>query len=137
MKILTPNEIGAVLAYTFVTDLAKSLLILAGLIGVSIVMPLKWFHDDFVVRGGLSVLFSSAFMMFLVFNSIPFDQLNNYVIGGLLHFAFLHFIIGYVSPLRKIIDVLADRSTIFLYISIPSSVLALIIVLIRNVLGEA
>jgi len=135
VKFLTINEISVILAYTFVTNLIESLLILIGLVIVAAVLPAKWLQDDFIVRGGLSVFYLLGFVMFVSYNLISFDQLiNNYLIRGVIDFVFLHFVIGYVGPLQSFIYSIADRATIFLYIYIPLSILSLIFVLIRNIL---
>ena len=135
LKFLTVGEIGGILAYTLAVDFLESILILAGLIVISICLPIKWFHDDFIVRGGVTVLYSLGFFIFLALKPNPTYQLNNYVIRGIVDLAFLHFVIKDVSLFRKVINSLADRSTVFLYLSIPSSLLALAIVLYRNIAG--
>jgi hypothetical protein len=134
LKFLTLGEIGSVLAYTIVTDLAESLLILMGLIIVSVILPKKWFRDDFIVRGGGSVLYLLILFMVIARNTTPYEQLvSKYAIRGLIDFSFLQLMLGEIRLLRKIVSELADRSTIFLYLSIPSSALALIVVLIRSI----
>lgn len=134
LKFLTLGEIGAILAYIIVTNLIDSLLVLASLIFVSIVLPTKWLRDNFIVRGGMSVLYLLILVINVAYNAVPFDQLNNYVVRGVIDLAFLHFVIGYVPPLQRFIYSLADRSTVFLYLSIPSSVLAMVVVLFLNII---
>ena len=46
----------------------------------------------------------------------------------------LVFLVDQVGFLRRVLDELASRLTIFLYISIPVSVIALLVVLIRNII---
>ena len=133
IKYLTFNEIGILLAYTLVTNLFESTLILIGLIAISIVLPMKWFHNDFVARGGLNVLYLLLLITLVAYNAAPVNQLGNYITRAVIDLAFLNFVIGYVPPLQRFIVSLADRSTIFLYLSIPSSILALIVVFFRNI----
>ena len=135
LKFLTLGEISGILAYTLAVDFLESLLILAGLIVISICLPIKWFHDDFIVRGGVTVLYSLGFFIFLAYKLNLTYQLNNYIIRGIIDLAFLHFVIKDVNLFRKVIISLADRSTVFLYLSIPSSLLAIVIVLYRNISG--
>jgi hypothetical protein len=133
LKFLTVSEIGAVLAYTLATDLFESILVLFGLIIIAVVLPTKWFRDDFILRGGVSVLYLLVFFMVISYNVPPLDQvISKYGLRVLIDFAFLHFVLGEVRLLRKFIGSLADRSTIFLYLSIPSSALALVVVLVRQ-----
>ena len=135
IKFLTVGEIGGVLAYTLAVDFLESLLVLAGLIVIAVCLPLKWFHDDFIVRAGVTVLYSLGFFIFLALQPNPSYQLSNYIIRGIVDLAFLHFVIKDVSLFRKVTSSLADRSTVFLYLSIPLSLLALVIVLYRNIAG--
>ena len=135
IKFLTLGEISGILAYTLAIDFLESLLILAGLIVVSICLPLKWFHNDFIVRAGVTVLYSLGFFIFLAYKANSPSQLNGYIIRGVIDLAFLHFVIKDVSVFRKVIDSLADRSTVFLYLSVPASLLAVIVVLYRNISG--
>ena len=135
LKFLTLGEISGILAYTLAVDFLESLLILAGLIVISICLPIKWFHDDFIVRAGVTVLYSLGFFIFLAYRPNPSYQLNTYIIRGIIDLVFLHLVIKDVSLLRKVINSLADRSTVFLYLSIPASLLALVIVLYRNISG--
>ena len=133
LKFLTVGEISSVLAYTLATDLVESILVMFGLVIIAVVLPSKWFRDDFIMRGGISVLYLLIFFMVISHNATPLDQvISKYALRGFIDFAFLHFVLGEVRLLRKFIGSLADRSTVFLYLSIPSSALALVVVLIRQ-----
>jgi hypothetical protein len=132
MKFLTVSEIGILLAYTLTMNAIESILILSVPTFISVVLPAKWFHDDFVIRGGLSVLYVLFFAMFASHNAISFSEINKFILRGVVDLAFLHFVIGYVHPLRSFIKSLAERSTTFLYFSVPSSVIAGIIILIQE-----
>jgi hypothetical protein len=132
ISFLTVGEIGVILAYTLATDAFESILVLSIPILFSILLPSKWFRDDFVIRGGLSVLYVLIFIIFVSYNAIPFSQLDKLILRAVVDLAFLHFVIGYVHPLRKFIESLADRSSTFLYLTIPSSIIAGIIILIRS-----
>lgn len=133
LKFLTVGEIGAVFAYILATDLFESILILFGLVIVAAILPPKWFHDDFILRGGLSVLYLLIFLMVISKHATSFDEvISKYAIRALIDFSFLHFVLGEVRLLRKFVGSLAKRSTVFLYLSIPSSALALVVVLIRQ-----
>lgn len=133
MKFLTPLEIGSILAYTLVNDLLESLLILVGLIVIAFILPRKWLMDDFVIRGGLSVLYVLILFVFIASNKVSIQQINKYWIWASVGFVILHFVVSKISLFRKAIETLAYSSTIFLYLTVPLSLLALIVVFIRNI----
>jgi hypothetical protein len=129
---LTIGEISVIFAYTLTSDAIESILILFVSTLVSILLPSKWFRDDFVVRAGMSVVYILIFFMYLSYYAIPASQLNKLILRAMVDLAFLHFVIGYVQPLRKFIESLADRSTAFLYLTIPSSIVAVLIIFVRS-----
>ena len=134
LKFLTPGEISSILAYTLALDLFESLLILAGLVVISIILPVKWFRDDFIVRSGVSALYLLGYFIFMANQPDPSKQPENFILRKVIDLALLQYVVRDFSLLRKAIATLADRSTVFLYLSIPSSLLALIVVLYRNII---
>jgi hypothetical protein len=135
LKFLTLGEISSILAYTFALDFLESLLVLAGLIVISVILPTKWFRDNFIVRAGVSALYLLGFFMFAASQPDPSKQPDNYILRRIIDLVLLQYVVRDVSLLRKAITSLADRSTVFLYLSIPASLLALVVVLYRNILG--
>jgi len=44
---------------------------------------------------------------------------------------FIVYLAGRLNPFKRVLELLADRAIIFLYISLPLSILSLVVVLIR------
>jgi hypothetical protein len=133
LKFLSPGEIGAIAAYALVSDLFESLLILACLLLIAGLLPENWMRGDFVLRGGLSALYILLLFVFVAYNQIPYQQIKEYWIWSVLGLGGLHLVAGKVRLIRKAIERLANGATLFLYLSLPLSALALLVVLIRNI----
>jgi hypothetical protein len=139
IDFLNIGEILSVLTYPLATNLIESLLVLCAPLLLSVILPQKWFHDVFVARGAALVLAGLLYAIFLAFqfqtiNGYPDAVLNIWSLAlaaGII--GLIVFVVGRTPLLRKGIEALADRSTIFLYITIPLSVIALLLILIRLV----
>jgi len=134
---LTIGEIVTVFAYALVTNLFESLLILAGLNLFACLLPKRWFRDSFVSRGLLLVSLGIGYLMY--FASL-FGKEGDYPEGLLvwspLAFGlFLGFslVLDRVPFIRNLAEAIADRLTVFLYLTVPLSVISLLLVLVRNV----
>jgi len=136
MDFLTLGEIAAIYCYLLATNLLESLLALLGVVMVSLILPPKWFREVFVIRA--SVLAASVLISFMVFEShfkAPaeyFHKLPIYLIPIILLGGILAFLAGWIPIIRKGVEILAENAVIFLYISLPLSLLSLIIVIGRN-----
>jgi len=135
IKFLTAEEIGVILCYTLATDFVESLLFLIGLLSISFILPADWFRDDFVARSGLITLSILILFMFVSYTPLSYKEfLTLYVLlGGFIYFNLIYLILKKTSLLWKLISLLADHSIIFLYISIPASVIAILVVFVRNI----
>ncbi len=131
------GEISIIYAYTAVVNLIESILVLSGIVAMSLVLPQKLFYERFVTRGSLLVLLGLGYLMY--FNKqlqpeLPFPySLAKWTPGIFLVILILAFMIDRIVFVARIMEVLADRLIIFLYISVPISVVALLTVLIRNI----
>ena len=131
------GDLAALFAYMVVVNLLESILVLLVPLVLSIILPHKWFYDRFKTRSISLILFGLGFLVYLNRNlhaDSPFPltlvRLIPIAAVGILILAFL---VDQVGFLRRVLDALANRLTIFLYISIPVSVIALLVVLIRNI----
>lgn len=130
-------ELLSLLAYAFATNLAESLVILFGIVALAVILPGKWFRDAFVARGAA---ISMAGLGCAIFVAEQFSDKNTYpafwlrlptllvvavVIGALAY------VCGRISPVRKFLEALADRVSIFAYIAAPLGVLSVVVVGIR------
>lgn len=140
LYFLNIGEILVVLAYSLATNFVESLIVLLVPIFVAFVLPRKWFADAFIARGVALVLPVLGYLIYLAYQphtenfDYPNEALNLaplVLVGTLL----LVFLAGRLGPMRKVLEDLADRAIISTYISIPFSILALLIVITRLILG--
>ena len=138
---MNAGEITLVYAYVLVSNLLESLLVVCIPIALGFILPSKWFRDSFVSRGTSLVLLGLGYFMFLAYQfqakeDYPSVLLKLWSVAlalGLI--AFLVFIIGKVPSLNKVLEFIAEQATILLYIYIPLSLVSLLIVLPRLLLG--
>jgi hypothetical protein len=134
---LNVGEILAALSYVLATNLLESLIVLCAPIFMSILLPTKWFHDLFVVRGTALIVPGLGYLMYIADhfqsrNEYPAIFFKGWSVS--LAFAVLFtfvFIAAKVTFLRKTIEFLADRAVIFLYIFLPLSLISIVTILFR------
>ena len=134
---LNTGEIMIVLAYAFATNLVESLAILCAPLAMSMVLPKTWFYDRFVARGAALVISGLGYMMvlanqFKTKDDYPSLTLKGWSLGlAVVLILFIVFLAGRLRLFQKVIEVVADRVIIFLYISVPLSLISLVVVLFR------
>jgi hypothetical protein len=138
LDFLPLGQIGAIFCYLMATNLIESLLALLGVIILSLILPQKWFRDLFVSRG--SVLAAGVLISIMVFEyhfDKPADYFNLYPLYFLWTFLLavvLAFLAGWIPTVRKTVEVFSENAVIFLYISLPLSLLSLIAIIVRNLI---
>jgi hypothetical protein len=119
-----------------VVNLLESVLVLLVPILMSIILPQKWFYDQFKTKSISLVLLGLGYLIYLdkkLYADFPFPlPLVRWIPVAGVAILLLVFLIDRVGFLRRVLDELANRLTIFLYISIPISVVSLLVILIRN-----
>jgi hypothetical protein len=124
------------LAYISVVNLMESLLVLLAPIALSLILPHKWFYDRFVTRGLLLASLGLGYLIYFdkqIQAGVPFPYaLAKWTPVVFVLILVLVFLLDKINFLGRILEDLADRLTIFLYILIPLTALSLVIVLIRN-----
>jgi hypothetical protein len=137
LYFLTIGEVLMVFAYSMMTNLFESLLILCLPLGLSLVLPRKWFSDVFTARSIVVVAITLAYTVYILNQFGSRDDYPNNVIrlipAVLLFSVALAFFIGKSGTLVKAIDFFAERTIVFLYIAIPVSLVSLLIVAARTV----
>jgi hypothetical protein len=131
------GEIAIVLAYIIATNFLESLFILCAPLFLSMLLPLKWFRDLFVARGASLAFLGLGYMMFIAYrynsrNGYPSILLKAWSIAlaaGII--ALLIFMAGKIPLVKKMVEAIAERSTIFLYIYVPLSIISCLVVLYR------
>ena len=132
---LSIGEILTIYAYSFATNFLESLLVLCLPLALGFILPRKWFLDAFVARSTIVVLSVLGYAAYIL---TQFNSREDYP-GNLIRlFPFvllaslvLAFLVGKVKFLTKSLDFFAEQTTVFLYISIPLSLIALLVVLMR------
>ena len=135
LYFLSIGEIITIYVYSLATNLIESLLVLCLLLGLSLLLPRKWFSDAFITR---SVIVTLSMLGYAAFILTQFQSREDYP-GGivrLLPVAFLAslvfaFLAGKVKFLVKAIELFAQQTTIFLYLTLPLSLISLLVVLVR------
>ena len=135
---LNVGEILGVLAYSMVTNLLESIVVLLGVIAAGVLLPRKWFSEAFIARGASLSILVLGLMMYIAgqFSTKEYypAEIIRWTPAILVLIATVVYLLGRLQFTRQAIEFFADRAVIFLYISIPVSVLSLLTVLIRNIL---
>jgi hypothetical protein len=136
LYFLSIGEVLTVFAYAMATNLLESLLVLCLPLGVSLVLPRKWFSEAFVARGVIVVLSALGYAAFIMYQ---FQSREDYPSGiiRLIPVVFLAslvlaYLAGKVKFLVKALDFFAEQATIFLYITLPISLVSLVVVIVRS-----
>jgi len=113
-------------------NFAESLAALLFMLLLCIMLPSNWMREEFQLKGGITVLYFLSFGMALLGKFIPLEQLAMYLFFAIIIFFPILIIFKKVRVLRAILVSFVDRSVVFLYLTIPISIIAVIVVAIRN-----
>lgn len=136
---LNISEILIVLSNTLAVNFLESLMVLIVPVALAVILPKKWFADAFVARGVTLMLPLLAYMIYIAYQLEDTDALDypNMVLNlaPILFIASftLAFIVGKIGIVNKAIENFADRSIIFLYISIPVSIISVLMVIFLRI----
>ena len=135
---LSIGEIAKVFCYSIATNLIESLVVLLPALVLAVVLPRKWFYEGFVARSVVMILIGLGYMMYL---ANQFQGKEDYPSAAiqlipvvLLAILLAVFLAGRITLLRQVIAGFAERATVFLYISIPISLICLLVVLVQLVI---
>ena len=140
LKYLTFGEILGVYSYSLLTNFAESIFCLAFILILCVLLPPRFLRDVFTLRGTIFALsLLGSIMLMLSFYSDDNPTLMEgppvwlvILLGSSLFMILLDFLSRKVRQVTSALLWLADRLIIFLYINLPLSLLALVIVSIRN-----
>ena len=138
LYFMTIGEMLSTFAYGMTVNFFESILVMFVPVLFCLILPPRWFRDNFVAYGTSLVLLSLiALMQYLGMivtrQEIPsgFGKTALLVIAGIL---LLTFILGRVRFLRRILEEIASRASIFVYIFLPISAISILTVLVRNLI---
>ena len=140
LHYLTPGEILSIYSYSLLTDFSESILLLAVLLFLCIILPARLMQDVFILRGTvLAFCILGGMMVLLSF------YINNEagLIGSIpawlvilacmvIVLVLLDFLSRKFRLVASALTGFADRLTIFLYVNLPLSLLAFVVVAVRN-----
>ena len=140
LHFLQLNEIFAVYAYSFLVNFAESVLLTLGLVMLGFFLAGNLWKDGFLAASVvmLVVVIGSAILHMRTYEDpnlrVRFIDTQKLWWLVTLVLAFVaSFISARIAWLRRVIENLADRFVVFLYIYIPLTVLSLGIVIVRIV----
>ncbi len=137
LLFLTIGEILALFAYAMASALGESLLILGVLLLASLILPAKWFKDEFNIRGAWFVMVAyGSIMVFLTLYASQDGFLGKYWtawFAGSIGVALLSaYFAARARFMRSIALWLSDRLMVFLFIFLPVSAISILAVIARN-----
>jgi hypothetical protein len=132
LTFIPASDIIGVLAYALVNNFLESLSMLGLLIILGILLPENLFRGDFVFRAGLTVIVVLSLTMYLLNNFVPLKELGKACAIGAALLLTMQFIASRHRLIKSAIESVADRTVIFLYLSIPLSLTGLLVILVRN-----
>lgn len=137
MFFLNLGDIATVFAYSMATNLIESVLVLCIPVVLTILLPKRWFSDLFVSMASALVI---AGLGYTIYVALTIGGLQDYP-GALVHsfpivallIAVFAILAGRIPVLRKGLEILAERASIFSYIFFPIGAISLVAVMIRNI----
>jgi len=140
LKYLTFGEILTVYSYSLLTNFAESIFCLAFILILCVILPPRFLRDVFTLRG---TLFAISLLGTMIFVLSFYSDDNPALMAGppawlviLVLSSLLMLLLDVLS--RKVQRVasallwLSDRLMIFLYINLPLTLFALVVVAVRN-----
>jgi hypothetical protein len=134
---LSLGKIFVIYAYVVVVNFIESALILSGFVLLSFFLPKKLFYERFVSRASIFATLGLSFLIYFDKQMTRIDvfprAMVNWIPLVLVGIIILTYSLDYFKPIRGLVENLADRATVFLYLVLPLSAISLMIVLIRNI----
>ncbi len=134
------DEIFSIYAYAFTFNLIESLLLLAGCLCLSLSLPAQWWKEKFLSRSvTFVVIFMGSIMLHLLryrFPDLRIEFVHSQKIWWSVTFALIILLVWLAPQMawwRKLLNAIADRCLVFLYIFVPLSMLSALVVIGRAI----
>jgi hypothetical protein len=132
----TVGEIFVFFAYTAAVNLIESAAVLILVSALIFILPREWGYEQFVAKATLFVLVMLGYLIYLnnIFSATSLFDLSRrqwlFWLGveGLI----LVLPLTRVPAFCRLVEAMADRFVVFLYVVTPVSVISLLFVLVRN-----
>ena len=137
LHYLTLGDLLGIFSYAMLAGFAESLFLLGLLLGLYALLPARFLKNNFVIRGTAISLgwFVSLIGFWITYERVS-QTIGEYVeiwtLGALALTGLLAWLSMKVGWLGSFLAAFADRTTIFLYLFIPLSLLSLAAVIFRN-----
>lgn len=134
---LSAPEILTIGAYSLATNLLECLAVLGALVAASMLLPRAWLYKNFVARGTAAAISGLGYMMYVAFqfrtkDDYPTLLLKPWSVGAAAVIGLLLVLFApRITIVRRVLEGLAERATILVYLLTPLSLVALVTVLIR------
>lgn len=130
-------EILSLFSYLFIWNFLESVAVLAGLLGLSTLLPGKFLKEKFVVRGVIVAFCLIGSMMLQL--KLYTDGMRGRVVDSLGLWWFITVValtvLAWVLPKWRagetLVQEFADRSTVFLYIFMPLTAIGFLVIVFR------
>jgi hypothetical protein len=138
---LNVGQVASLYAYLFVFGFAESVLLMVGCLLIALILPAAWWKEKFIPRSTAAVivvmgsLFLSAFQFRdpEVREQFVAAQPIWWLVTFAVAFAFA-WLAGRARWLGRVLENIADRCVILLFIYMPLTALSILVVLARNIL---
>lgn len=133
---LNVSEILGLFSYIMAGTFLESLLLIFTLLFISFILPQKVFAEKFIVRGTILTITLLCSIMYLYQLTLTSAVLENIDKWGIFFISvtFIFMLLGELSQfVARIIESIADRCIIFLYLYMPLSFISMIVIFARNV----
>jgi len=126
------GQIGSVFAYMMAYAFLESLVLTAGLVVVSMLLPGKWYRKGFCYKGFVTI-FVGAISAILLQNSISnqYMGMNALLKWGLVTLAVIIILNGlahFLSPVRRGLTFLVEQISVMFYLFMPIGFISLLVV---------
>lgn len=133
----TVGEISIIFAYLMTVNFFESLVVISVPVTLNMIAPETWFHNRFITKGVLLVSMGLGYLAYITTKITP-ESAFPYIWFKWSPVVFilitlLVFLLGEINFLSRFVETVSDRFVIFLYISIPVSVISLMVILTRNI----
>lgn len=138
MFFLGVDEIVSIYAYAFLVNFIESILLFSLVFLAALSLPHHWWTETFVARGFVLILVTlTSVVLHLTLYRTP-DTRDVFVsgqygwwVGTLVIAIILTWVAGRIGWLRRALEEMADRFVVFLYIYLPLTALAFLIISVR------
>ncbi|HLO17057.1 MAG TPA: hypothetical protein VK206_19645 [Anaerolineales bacterium] len=135
---LNVGEIVSIYSYAFLVNFLESVLLLILVLLPAIIFPQRWWKDEFIAKAFvfMLIILGSAILHFSLYRTPDIRPL--FVNGQLLWWivtllvaVLLTWLAGRVNWIRQGLENIADRFVVFLYVYLPLTGIAFLIVFVR------